>query len=123
MARFPRVSRTTLQRLIKQGDIIVNARPTKKSYEVEGGDIIEITFPPPPVYDVTPEDIPLKIVYEDDYVLAINKPVSIIAHPASRTRGGTIANALPSTAKRSPRHRTPSAPASSTASTRTPPAS
>ncbi|HKQ46804.1 MAG TPA: RluA family pseudouridine synthase [Phycisphaerae bacterium] len=94
MARFPRVSRTTLQRLIKQGDIVVNSLPTKKSYEVEFGDIIEITFPPPPIYDVAPEDIPLDIIYEDDYVLALNKPAGIIVHPATRTQGGTIANAL-----------------------------
>lgn len=94
MARFPRVSRTTLQRLIKQGDITVNGRPTKKSYEMEGGDVIEITFPPPPVYDVAPEPIPLDIVYEDDYLLALNKPAGIIVHPATRTQGGTIANGL-----------------------------
>ncbi len=94
MARFPRVSRTTLQRLIKQGDITVNGRPTKKSYEMDGGDVIEITFPPPPVYDVTPEPMPLDIIYEDDYLLALNKPAGIIVHPATRTQGGTIANGL-----------------------------
>lgn len=94
IARFPKVSRTTIQRLIKQGDITVNGLPTKKSYEMEGGDEIEISFPPPPVYDVAPEPIPLDIVYEDDYVLALNKPAGIIVHPASRTQGGTIANGL-----------------------------
>lgn len=93
-SRFPKVSRTTIQRLIKQGDIVVNGRPTKNSYEMEGGDVIEITFPPPPVYDVAPEDIPLDILYEDDFVLALNKPAGIIVHPATRTQGGTIANAL-----------------------------
>jgi len=92
--RFPKVSRTTIQRLIKQGDITVNGRPTKNSYEMEEGDLIEIVFPPPPEYDVTPENIPLDIVYEDDFLLAINKPAGIICHPASRTQGGTIANAL-----------------------------
>lgn len=92
--RFPKVSRTTVQRLIRQGDITVNGRPTKNSYEMEEGDLIEIIFPPPPEYDVTPENIPLDIVYEDDFVLAINKPAGIICHPASRTQGGTIANAL-----------------------------
>lgn len=93
-SRFPKVSRTTIQRLIKQGDVLVNGRPTKNSYEMEGDDVIDITFPPPPVYDVSPEDIPLNIIYEDDFVLAINKPAGIICHPASRTQGGTIANAL-----------------------------
>jgi 23S rRNA pseudouridine1911/1915/1917 synthase len=93
-SRFPKVSRTTIQRLIKQGDVLVNSRPTKNSYEMEGGDIIDISFPPPPVYDVAPEDIPLNVIYEDDFVLALNKPAGIICHPASRTQGGTIANAL-----------------------------
>lgn len=92
--RFPKVSRTTIQRLIKQGDILVNSRPTKNSYEMEGGDVIDITFPPPPAYDVAPENIPLNVIYEDDFVLALNKPAGIICHPASRTQGGTIANAL-----------------------------
>lgn len=94
IAKFPRVSRMSIQRLIKQGDILVNGRPTKKSYEMEGGDVIEINFPPPPVYDVAPEPIPLDIVYEDDYLLALNKSAGIIVHPATRTQGGTIANGL-----------------------------
>jgi len=93
-ARFPKVSRATIQRLIKQGDVLVNRRPSKNSYEMETGDVIDITFPPPPVYDVPPEDIPLDIIYEDDFVLAINKPAGIICHPANRNQGGTIANAL-----------------------------
>jgi 23S rRNA pseudouridine1911/1915/1917 synthase len=89
-----KVSRTTIQRLIKSGEITVNGRPTKNSYEMEGGDAIDITFPPPQPYEVTPEEIPLDIVYEDEYVLALNKRAGIIIHPASRTQGGTIANAL-----------------------------
>jgi 23S rRNA pseudouridine1911/1915/1917 synthase len=93
-ARFPKVSRTTLQRLIRQGDVLVNGRPTKNSYEMETGDQIDITFPSPPVYDVAPEEMPLDIVYEDDFVIALNKPAGIIVHPASRTQGGTLANGL-----------------------------
>src|ERR1041385_5538103 len=94
VTRFPKVSRTTIQRLIKQGDVTVNGRPTKASYEMEDADVIEIVFPAPVPYDVTPENIPLDVIFEDDYVLAINKPAGIIAHPAHRTQGGTIANAL-----------------------------
>ncbi|HRW51915.1 MAG TPA: RluA family pseudouridine synthase [Phycisphaerae bacterium] len=89
-----KVSRSIIQRLIKRGEILVNGKPTKNSYEMEAEDVIDIRFPPPEPYEVKPENIPLDIVYEDDYVLAINKPRGIIAHPASRSQGGTVANAL-----------------------------
>ena len=92
--RFRKLSRTTLQRMIKRGDILANGRPTKNSYEVENGDVIDLTMPVPEPYDVTPENIPLDIVYEDDFVLAVNKRVGMIVHPASRTQHGTIANGL-----------------------------
>jgi len=92
--RFRKVSRTIIQRLIKQGEITVNGKPTKPSYEMEAGDIIDLHFPPPEPYEVTPEDIPLDIIYEDDFVLAINKAVGMIVHPATRTQRGTVANAL-----------------------------
>ncbi len=92
--RLPKMSRTAIQRLIKQGEIIVNGRPTKNSHEVDGGDIIDITLPPPRPYGVVPQDIPLDIIYEDDFVLAIDKPIGMIAHPATRTQTGTVANAL-----------------------------
>lgn len=92
--RFRKVSRTIIQRLIKQGEITVNGKPTKASYEMEGGDVIDLRFPPPEPYEVAPEDIPLDIVYEDDFVLAVNKAVGMIVHPATRTQRGTVANAL-----------------------------
>lgn len=92
--RFRKLSRTTIQRLIKQGDITVNKKPTKNSYEMEAGDVIDLVFPPPEPYDVTPEEIPLNIIYEDDYVIGLNKQPGIIMHPARKTQGGTIANAL-----------------------------
>ncbi|MFQ5412784.1 MAG: S4 domain-containing protein, partial [Phycisphaerae bacterium] len=53
--RFRTVSRTMIQRLIKRGEITVNGKPTKNSYEMEAGDVIDMTFPPPEPYDVTPE--------------------------------------------------------------------
>jgi len=92
--RFRRLSRTAIQRLIKQGAITVNGKPTKPSYEMEGGDIIDLTIPPPEPYEVIPEDIPLDVLFEDEWVLAINKPIGIICHPARSTQKGTIANAL-----------------------------
>ena len=97
--RFRKLSRTTIQRLIKQGDITVNRRPTKNSYEMEAGDVIDLVFPPPEPYDVVPEPIPLNIIYEDDFVIGLNKPINIIMHPARKTQGGTLANGLAHYAK------------------------
>lgn len=92
--RYPRISRTTLQRFIREGKVTVNGLPTKASYEPGAGDVIEIVLPPPPPSEVVPEDIPLDILYEDEWILAINKPVGIICHPARATQTGTIANAV-----------------------------
>lgn len=91
--RFPRISRTVMQRYIKQGLVTVNGLPTKASYEPAGGDIVELHLPPPPPSDLVPEDIPLDIIYEDEWLLAINKSAGIICHPAHATQSGTIANA------------------------------
>lgn len=92
--RYPRISRTTLQRYIKQGLVTVNGLPTKPSYEPAGGDLVEIVLPPPPPSDLVPQDIPLDIIYEDEWILAINKRTGIICHPARATQSGTIANAV-----------------------------
>jgi 23S rRNA pseudouridine1911/1915/1917 synthase len=92
--RFRKISRTIIQRQIKRGEITVNGKPTKNSYEMDAGDVIDIVFPKPEPYEVIPQDIPLDIVYEDDFVLGINKPVDMIAHPARRSQMGTVANAL-----------------------------
>ncbi len=93
-ARFPRLSRTLIQRLIKQGAVTVNGRPTKASYEPDGHDRVELVIPPPEPYEVVPEQIPLEIIYEDDHLLAINKQKGIIVHPSKSTQTGTIANGL-----------------------------
>lgn len=93
-SRFPRMSRTLLQRLIKQGAVTVNSLPTKASYEPRAGDVVEVAVPPPEPVDIVPEDIPLDIVYEDEYLLAINKHTGIICHPARFGQTGTIANAV-----------------------------
>jgi 23S rRNA pseudouridine1911/1915/1917 synthase len=92
--RYPRISRTTIQRYIKQGLVTINHQPTKASYEPAAGDLVEIILPPPPPSEVIPEDIPLDIIYEDDWLLAINKPAGIVCHPARATQRGTVANAV-----------------------------
>jgi 23S rRNA pseudouridine1911/1915/1917 synthase len=92
--RFPRLSRTAIQRLIKQGAITVNGQSSKASYEMCAGDIVDMLIPPPEPREVVPEDIRLDILYEDEEILALNKPDGIICHPARGDQTGTIANAL-----------------------------
>lgn len=92
--RFIRMSRTLIQRLIKQGAITVNGLPTKASYELNAGDEIRMILPEPEPTEVIPEPIPVDIVYEDDDMLAVNKQAGIVCHPARATQTGTLANGL-----------------------------
>jgi len=92
--RHPRISRAALQRYIKQGKVTVNGLPSKASYEPAEGDLIELVLPPPPPSEVVPEDLPLDIVYEDQWLLAINKAAGMVCHPARATQTGTVANAV-----------------------------
>lgn len=92
--RFPRMSRTLIQKLIKSGDVTVNGRAAKASYEPDGGDVLAIQVPPPEPTDIIPEDIPLQILFEDQHLLAINKTAGIICHPSRPGQCGTIANAV-----------------------------
>lgn len=93
-ARFPRLSRTMIQKLIKEGAITVNRAPTKASYEPDAGDRVDLTIPPAEPTNIVPEEIPIDVIYEDDYLLAINKRKGIIIHPSRRGQTGTIANAV-----------------------------
>lgn len=92
--RHPRISRTTLQRYIKQGQVTINGLPTKASHEPMPGETIQIVLPPPEPTGLIPEDIPIDIVYEDDWILVVNKQAGIICHPARATQSGTLANAV-----------------------------
>jgi len=92
--RYPRISRTLLQKYIKDGQVTVNGLPTKPSYEPRTGDWVQLILPPPPPSEVVPQDIPIDIIYEDEWLLAINKSPSIVCHPAHASQSGTIANAV-----------------------------
>jgi len=92
--RFPRISRTMMQKLIRQGDVTVNGRTVKCSFEPGAGDLVELKVPPPVPMDVVPQELPLDILYEDEHMLAINKQIGIICHPSGPAQTGTIANGL-----------------------------
>src|SRR3990167_9280125 len=92
--RFPTYSRTYFQRLIEQGAVLLNGEQVKKRICPEEGDEIEVCFQPIAGPSLTPESIPLDIVYEDDDLLAINKPPGMVVHPAPGHWSGTFVNAL-----------------------------
>jgi 23S rRNA pseudouridine1911/1915/1917 synthase len=92
--RYPYLSRTAIQRLIKEEAVTVNGRPTKASYEMCTGDIIEMTVPLRQRAEIVPEDIPIDVIYEDEHLLAVNKPTGIICHPAHAEQRGTLVHAV-----------------------------
>jgi 23S rRNA pseudouridine1911/1915/1917 synthase len=91
---FPGHSRAYFQYLIETGLVLVNGMSVKKRETLSVGDEIEICFELTPELKAEPEQIPLDILYEDEYLLAINKPAGMVTHPAPGHFSGTFANAL-----------------------------
>lgn len=87
-------SRTYFQYLIEEGKVLLNGLPIKKRAKPKEGDEVEIEFILTPELKLTPEAIPLDILYEDEYLLAVNKPAGMVVHPAVGHWSGTFANAL-----------------------------
>lgn len=92
---FPlKQSRTYFQFLIEQGAVLVNGLAVKKRRLLTGGDEVSVRLIPSPELTLEAEDIPLDIVYEDEELLAINKPAGMVVHPAAGNWSGTFVNAL-----------------------------
>jgi 23S rRNA pseudouridine1911/1915/1917 synthase len=88
------VSRSTIQRVIEGGGVSVNGRAAKASYKVRHGDVIVITPPEPERPAPHPENIPLDVLYEDEFLAVVNKPADMVVHPAKGHWSGTLVNAL-----------------------------
>ena len=88
------LSRANIQRLIEDGNILVNSAKQKISYKVNSGDKIEITIPEPKKIDLKPQDIKVEIVYEDNDIIVVNKPKGLVVHPAVGNPDGTLVNAI-----------------------------
>ena len=88
------ISRTAIQRMIDEGNILVNERKVKTSYKVAEGDLITILDEEPKETDLVPQDIPLNIIYEDDDILIINKEKGMVVHPGAGNPDGTLVNAI-----------------------------
>ncbi len=89
-----RVSRTGLQRLIKDAHVTVNGRKVKPSYTIHAGDKIDMMLEPVVKKTIPPEPIPIDVVYEDDDLMGVNKQADIIVHPARGNWSGTLLNGL-----------------------------
>jgi 23S rRNA pseudouridine1911/1915/1917 synthase len=87
-------SRSYIDKLIDFGAIKVNDKPIRKSYKLNAGDSIEIDFPEKKDLTIEAEDIPLDIIWEDEYLVIVNKPVGLTVHPAAGNPDGTLVNAL-----------------------------
>ncbi len=95
MDRLPNVTRTKIQDGIHDGFVKVNEENIKPNYKVHPHDVITVAFPEPPRdTDVVPENNPLNIVYEDEYLLVVNKAAGMVVHPAYQNWSGTLVNAL-----------------------------
>jgi 23S rRNA pseudouridine1911/1915/1917 synthase len=87
-------TRSKVQQGIKEGFITVDGKKVKVSHTVAPGEVIHIIIPKPPAPDVVAENIPLEILFEDDYLLVVNKPAGMVTHPAYGHYTGTLVNAL-----------------------------
>ncbi len=93
-ASCPELSRTYAQRLISEGHITVNGLAARASLKLNAGDRVDIVIPPPPPSPLSPESIPLNIVYEDDDLLVVDKPAGLAVHPAPGHTSNTLVNAI-----------------------------
>lgn len=88
------MSRSAIQKLIKDGMVKVNGNAVTKSLAVKSGDSVEVTIPEPVTLSIAAENIPLDIVYEDPDLLVVNKPKGMVVHPAPGNESHTLVNAL-----------------------------
>lgn len=87
-------TRSAVSKLIEGGQVKVNEKTASKNYKCKAGDRVVIEIPDPVELDVTAENIPLDIVYEDSDLLVVNKPKGMVVHPAAGNYSGTLVNAL-----------------------------
>lgn len=88
------ITRTSAQRLIEQGNILVNGKKQKVSYKVSDGDIITIEEVKPQEIELKAQEIPIEIIYEDTDIIVVNKPKGMVVHPANGNPDGTLVNAI-----------------------------
>ena len=91
---LPSLSRSQVQKLLEQGMVTLNGRALKKNFRCSAGECYELILPEPDDLPLTPQNIPLDVVYEDEDLIVINKPRGLVVHPAPGHPDGTLVNAL-----------------------------
>jgi len=95
VARLEHSSRNRVQQAAQAGCVLVNGRVVKSNYRVKPLDVVQVVMDRPRYeFEIVAQDIPLDIVYEDDYVLVVNKPAGLVVHPGHGNWDGTLVNAL-----------------------------
>lgn len=92
--RMDELSRSYIQKLLKEQKVSVNDKPVKQNYKIAADDEVQLEIPDSKELDILPEDIPLDILYEDNDILIVNKPKGMVVHPAAGHYSGTLVNAL-----------------------------
>ena len=90
----PDLTRSAAQRLLERGAVTLRGRAAKKNDKTRLGDTLTVCLPEPQPVDLVPQDIPLDVIYEDDDVIVVNKPVGLVVHPAPGHPDWTLVNAL-----------------------------
>ena len=94
VAEMGEITRSRAAKLLEDGCVLVNGKVAPKNLKLSFGDEVVLNMPDPILYDITPEDITLDIVYEDNDLLVVNKPKGMVVHPAAGNFDGTLVNAL-----------------------------
>lgn len=92
--RLPDLTRTAIQRLLEEEQVLINGKPAAKNRKGRAGDSVALRIPDPEPLCLQAENVPLDIVYEDDDLLVVNKPQGMVVHPAPGNYQGTLVNAL-----------------------------
>src|SRR6185503_11854727 len=82
-AQLPDMSRTRLQGLVKEGDILLNGKTAKPNASLKLGDTVVVEIPEPEPTEVVPQDLPLDILFEDEHLVVLNKAEGMVVHPAA----------------------------------------
>jgi len=91
---LPSLSRSRIQQLIGEGNVRLGGACARASFRLKGNETVTVSVPPPRPLDLVPADLPLRILFQDDHLIVVEKPAGMVVHPAPGHPGGTLVNVL-----------------------------